>query len=302
MTAVLRAGTRSSPLALWQTDRVARALAELDPDLRCEPVEIRTRGDRDRTTPIAALGETGIFTEALERALLAEEIDLAVHSLKDLPITERDGLVIAAIALREDPRDALVSARAARLAELPSGARVGTSSPRRRAQLLAARPDLVTVPVRGNVDTRVRKTREGELDAVVLAAAGLVRLGLEAEIREWFDPAVMLPAPGQGALAIQCRAADPRRARIARLDDPVVRAAVTAERAFHAALGGGCTAPIGALARHDAGRLTLSGVVAELEGRRLFRVTEQGAAIEAAAIGRRAAERALADGAGALLG
>jgi len=302
VTALLRAGTRSSALALGQTDRVAAALAEVDPEIRCERVEIRTRGDRDRTTPIAELGETGIFTEALEGALLAGEIDFAVHSLKDLPIADRAGLVIAAIALREDPRDALVTTRGAKLAELPHGARVGTSSPRRRAQLLAARPDLVPVPVRGNVDTRVKKTLAGELEAVLLAAAGLKRLGLEARIAELFDPRVMLPAPGQGALAIQCRADAPCRARLARIDDPAVRATVTAERAFHAALGGGCTAPIGALARIDGGILALAGVVADPDGRRLFRIEDRGAPAEAAAIGRRAAERVLASGAGALLG
>jgi hydroxymethylbilane synthase len=300
VTGALRAGTRSSPLALWQTGHVAQALAAVDPELRCEPFEIHTRGDRERATPIAALGETGAFTEALEAALLAGEFDLAVHSLKDLPIADRPGLVIAAVTLREDPRDALVTTRGATLAQLRGGARVGTSSPRRRAQLLAARPDLVAVPVRGNVDSRVHKVLEGELDAVVLAAAGLHRLGLQARIAEYFDLAVMLPAPGQGALAVQCRADDPRRARIARVDEPPVRAAVGAERAFHAALGGGCTAPIGALARVD-GSLELAGVVADPDGRRLVRVDERGAPAEAEAVGRRAAERALAAGARALL-
>ena len=297
---MLQIGTRASALALWQTRRVADALGIVAPELKSEAVPLGTRGDRDRTTPIPALGETGVFTDALERALLAGEIDLAVHSLKDLPIAEREGLATVAICLREDPRDVLVSASGAGLAALPAGARIGTSSPRRRAQLLAARPDLVPVPVRGNVDTRVRKVLEHETDAVILAAAGLHRIGLRDHITEYFDPDVLLPAPGQGALAVQCRVDDPRRDRIARLDDPATRAAAVAERAFHAALGGGCSAPVGALALAN-GALQLRGVVADLDGRRVLRVTERGTQDEAADLGARAAERVLAAGAGGLL-
>jgi len=297
---MLQIGTRASALALWQTRRIADALALVAPDLTSEAVPLGTRGDRDRTTPIPALGETGVFTDALERALLSGEIDLAVHSLKDLPIAEREGLVTVAVCLREDPRDALVSVNGCGLAALPAGARIGTSSPRRRAQLLAARPDLIPVPVRGNVDTRVRRVLDHELDAVVLAAAGLHRLDLHERITEYFDPDVMLPAPGQGALAVQCRADDPRLDRLVGLDEPATRAAAVAERTFHAALGGGCSAPVGALAVAD-GVLQLRGAVADLDGRRVLRVVERGTRAEAEAIGARAAERVLAAGAGALL-
>ena len=208
MTPPVRLGTRRSALARWQTDRIMQALGVIAPELQCEPVPLNTRGDSDRVTPITALGEVGVFTEALESALLAGEIDLAVHSLKDLPIDERPGLLTAAVCMREDVRDVLVAASGVTFASLPVGARVGTSSLRRRAQLLAARPDIEAVPVRGNVDTRVRRALEGDLQGVILAAAGLHRLGMNSVIAEYFDTTTMVPAPGQGALAIQCRAGD----------------------------------------------------------------------------------------------
>ncbi len=207
---------------------------------------------------------------------------------------------MAAICLREDVRDVLVAAGGVTFAALPAGARVGTSSLRRRAQLLAERPDIEAVAVRGNVDTRVRRALDGDLDGVVLAAAGLHRLGLHDVIAEYFDTTRMVPAPGQGALAIQCRAGDPLLALLARLDEPATRAAVTAERTFLASLGGGCSAPVGAWAQVN-GELTLAGMVADADGRQVIRVHESGAASAATQVGQRAAERALAQGAGALL-
>jgi len=300
VTAVVRLGTRASALARWQTDRVMRAIAVLAPELHCEPALLDTRGDSDRVTPIAALGEVGVFTDALERALLAGEIDFAVHSLKDLPIEERPGLTIAAVCLREDVRDALVAAGGLSFASLPRGARVGTSSLRRRAQLLAARRDLEVVSLRGNVDTRVRRALEGDLHAVVLAAAGLHRLDMRHVIAEYFDTSTMVPAPGQGALAIQCRSGDVLLALLTQLDEPGIRPAVTAERAFLAAIGGGCSAPVGAWSEVN-GELTLTGMVADPDGRHVIRVRASGPVEGAERLGRRAAEQALALGAGALL-
>ena len=277
-----------------------QAIGVLAPDLVCEPVQLTTRGDQDRVTPITALGEVGVFTDALERALLAGEIDLDVHSLKDLPIDERPGLTVAAVCMREDVRDVLVAAGGVTFASLPVGARVGTSSLRRRAQLLAARNDIEAVAVRGNVDTRVRRALDGDLHGVVLAAAGLHRLGMHSVIAEYFDTTSMVPAPGQGALAIQCRADDPLLALLQQLDEPATRAAVTAERTFLATLGGGCSAPVGAWAQVN-GELAMTGIVADPDGRQVIRVQVSGSADDAAGLGQRAAERALAQGAGALL-
>ena len=301
MTRPLRIGTRASALARWQTDRIAAALSAQDPDVRCEPVPVTTRGDADRLTPIPALGEVGVFTQALEDALHSGAIDLAVHSLKDLPTTPSPGLTVVAICEREDARDVLVGRAGVGLGDLPPGASVGTSSLRRRAQLLALRRDLRPVPIRGNVDTRVRRTRDGSCDAVILAAAGLHRLGLAQAITEYLPLDVMLPAPGQGALAVQCRTDDANvRRQVARLDAPAVRAAVTAERAFLTALGGGCSAPIGAHAVVN-GTVRLAGVVADPDGHHAIRVRGESGVDDPRAAGRHAAERALAAGAAALL-
>ncbi len=300
MNLVIRIGTRASGLARWQTASVAHAIGVIEPGSHCEAVVLTTRGDQDTETPIAALGEVGVFTDALERALLDGEIDLAVHSLKDLPIEARPGLTVAAICLREDVRDVLVAPAGTTLAALPAGARVGTSSLRRQAQLLAKRADLVPVAVRGNVDTRVRRALGGDLDGVVLAAAGLHRLGLRGAICEYLDTGWMLPAPGQGALAIQCRTDDVLLPIVRRLDEPTTRAAVTAERSFLARLGGGCSAPVGALARVN-GQLELIGMVSDPHGRRVIRVRHAGLLSDSEAIGRLAADQALAQGAAALL-
>ncbi|QTE29456.1 hydroxymethylbilane synthase [Pengzhenrongella sicca] len=271
----IRVGTRASALALTQTGHVA-AVLEAAPGLSAELVRITTDGDR-LTGSLVALGGTGVFVTALRDALLDGRCDVAVHSLKDLPTGAAAGLVIAAIPERADPRDALCARDGLTLAELPAGARVGTGSPRRAAQLLAARPDLAVVDIRGNVDTRLRRVAPGDLDAVVLAAAGLARLGRLAAATELLDPAVMSPAPGQGALAVEARAADatgagdtgPRSAlarALAALDHAPSRLAVTAERALLARLEAGCAAPVGVHARATAAGLVLEAVVCRPDG------------------------------------
>jgi len=285
-------------LALWQTEWVRRELAGLGAESSARLFE--TRGDRDLETPLPAIGGKGLFTAELEDAMRRGEIDAAVHSLKDLPVGDADGLTIAAICHRADPLDVLISARWT-LAELPARARVGTSSARRGAQLLAGRPDLQIVPLRGNVETRVRRGTQ-EMDAAVLAAAGIERLGLAEHVRERLSPAVMLPAPGQGAIAVQCRA-DDREAidTLRRIDHAPTRAAVTAERTFLHALGGGCSAAIGALAEPlgDTGLLRMSAIVCSADGSASIRV--EGSDADAVRLGERLAGRARARGAEELL-
>ena len=303
----LRAGTRGSHLARWQTDFVITQLRRVHPDVQVEPVVIRTRGDQVTDVPLPRLGGKGLFTQELESALRSGGIDFAVHSLKDLPTDEPDGLTLGAILAREDPRDALVAARGMTLDRLPAGARVGTSSPRRRAQLLARRPDLDVRDLRGNVPTRVDRVLRGDLDAAVLAIAGLTRLGMTDRVTEILPPEVMLPAPGQGALAVQIRADDGRMASLlAPLDDRATRLAVTAERAVLKQLEGGCQLPLGALGTIEAGTLTLQAVVATLDGTSAIRETMQASVSEseeamrlgaalAALLLERGADRILAD-------
>ncbi len=262
---VFRIGTRSSKLARWQSDWIAAAWRAQAASI--EIVEIATRGDVHQVGPIAALGEPGAFTKEIQAAVLDGSVDLAVHSLKDLPTKSVDRLALAQVTPRENPADALVAT--APLAALPAGARVGTGSLRRRAQLLHLRPDLKVLPIRGNVDTRLRKLDAGEYDAIVLAAAGLIRLELAGRITELLAPPRMLPAPGQGALAVECRADDADALRIAgRLDDAATRLATGAERTVLAALHGGCSAPIAAWGRFADGKLQLEALVAESNGRR----------------------------------
>jgi hydroxymethylbilane synthase len=266
----LRLGTRASALALAQSGHVADEVSG-QAGREVTLVHVSTAGDRDQTTRVAQFGGTGVFVSALRDALLAGEIDFAVHSYKDLPTASAEGLVIAAVPPRADPRDALIARNGLTLEKLPAGARVGTGAVRRIAQLLAARPDLVYVPIRGNVDTRLGKVTSGELDAVVLAVAGLARLGRGAEITEAIDPDVLLPAPAQGALAVECRADDPELVELlAGLDDLGARAEVTAERALLAALEAGCSAPVAAHARAVLGpqaiEFTLRARVAALDG------------------------------------
>lgn len=285
----LRVGTRASSLSRRQTDWVLQLLRRADPRLQFHVVPVRTAGDRT-SRPIAELGGVGWFTRELERALLEGAVDLVVHSLKDLPTETPGGLVVAATPPREDARDALVG-RWPTLDALPRGARVGTSSPRRRAQLLAYRRDLEVVPLRGNVDTRLRKVDAGEVEAAVLAAAGLVRGGWEDRIRQYLDPEVMLPAPAQGALAVQVRESDgPLVELIRQIDHPPTRAAVRAERAFLRALGGGCTLPVGALATVEGDRLCLRVRVLSEDGSRQVSARREGRPDDPERLGHEAAE------------
>lgn len=301
-TRTLTVGTRPSPLARWQTNHVIGCLQMVWPELDCRIVPLTTTGDKTLDRPLPEIGGTGLFTEELEAALRSGEIDIAVHSLKDLPIDDAPGLIISAISAREDARDVLISCQGWTLAALPRGAHVGTSSRRRSAQLLAARPDLTLLPLRGNVDTRIRKAMQGDYDAIVLAAAGVLRLGLSEHITEYLSFDVMLPAPGQGALAAQCRKDDAAtRGLLSAIDDPMSRAAVTTERAFLEALGGGCSAPVAAYAEcgMQKGECRATGLVASLDGRRVIRVL--GAGPDPAALGQQLAQQALAQGAGELL-
>lgn len=303
-TRTLTLGTRGSALARWQTAWVTARLCHARPGLDCQTKLFTTSGDRILDKPLPEIGGKGLFTEELENALRSGEIDLAVHSLKDLPIDDASGLAIGAICKREDARDALISRSGSTLASLPPGARVGTSSLRRSAQLLAARPDLALLSLRGNVDTRIRKAMNGEYDAIVLAAAGVLRLGLGEHIAEYLPFDVMLPAPGQGALAVQCRADDSAALELlAAIDDPDCRAAVTAERAFLNALGGGCSAPVAAYAQstihNPQSRIQMTGLVASPDGRRAVRVSGEGN--DPLALGAELAQQALAQGAGELL-
>lgn len=295
-TRPLRLGTRRSALAVTQSGQVADRLRALGHDV--ELVDIVTVGDVS-SAPLTSIGGTGVFVSALRSALREGEVDLAVHSLKDLPVAAEPDLVLAAVPAREDPRDVVVAREGLSLAGLPAASRVGTGSPRRAAQLAVARPDLSVMPVRGNVDTRVRLVRSGECDAVVLAAAGLARLGRSDEATDVLDPHVMLPAPGQGALAVECRRSDPEVRRVLSvLDDARTRLCTTAERSLLATLEAGCTAPVGALAqliRVD--RLQLTGFAGTPDGGWFVRRTLGGVSSEPEALGRRLAEEMLAAGA-----
>jgi hydroxymethylbilane synthase len=267
----LRVGTRGSRLALRQTEIALEALRKAHPEAIFETRTITTAGDRTRAS-LSEIGGRGVFVIEIERALLAGEIDVAVHSLKDLPTDETPGLAIAAVLPREDPRDVLISRRGARIEQLAEEALVGTGSPRRAAQLLAIRPDFRVTDIRGNVDTRMAKVESGDYDAVVLAAAGLARLEWLDRASQIFDPDEMLPAPGQGALALQVRTDDADAFAVAlAADDAETRAAVTAERAFERRLGGGCHAAIAALGRLVDDRLRLQGLVADPAGGKIFR-------------------------------
>ncbi len=300
----LRLGTRRSLLARTQSGTVAAALGRAGASV--DLVEVSTLGDRSPAA-VAELGGTGVFVTALREQLLEGAVDFVVHSLKDLPTVPAAGLRLAAVPRREDPRDVLVDRAGRTLGELPPGTRVGTGSPRRTAQLGALGLGLDVLAIRGNVDTRLRRVAAGELDAVVLARAGLSRLGRLAEVTEVIDPLQMLPAPGQGALAVECRADDESLVELlGRLDDAETRAAVTAERTLLAALEAGCTAPVGALAdvaEGDAGKLEiyLRAAVLALDGSRTLRLSATGPPSAAAEIGRSLAADLLAAGAADLM-
>jgi len=295
-TRTLTVGTRGSVLALTQTDSVVRALCGHNPGLDVRVQRITTKGDALRDVPLAALGGRGVFVDAIEEALRRREIDLAVHSAKDLPSRVPPDLAIAAFLERADARDVLVS-RAGRLEELPPGARVGTSSLRRVSLIHAVRPDVETVDLRGNVDTRLRKLDAGDYDAIMLAAAGLIRLGLGNRITEWLPAESMLPSPGQGALAIEVRSDDHELRTLVRpLAHEPTEAALAAERAFLAQLGVGCAAAVGAYGTLDAdGRLTLRARIGSSDGRSV-RGHEIGPPDRAAELGERLADRLLASG------
>jgi hydroxymethylbilane synthase len=297
-----RIGTRGSRLALRQTEIVLQALRRHHPDASFEVRPVRTAGDKQARASLSEIGGRGVFVAELERALLSRDIDIAVHSLKDLPSEETGGLLLAAVCRREDARDVLISREGQHLADLPAGATVGTGSPRRAAQVRAARPDLRLVDIRGNVDTRIRKAQAGEVDAVILAAAGLARLGWLDRASQVIPPEVMLPAVGQGALALQVRADDAGAIDLAgAIDDAPTRGATAAERAFLRRLGGGCHAAIAAFAETDGEKLRLRGLVAAAGEGDLLRGEVRGAATEAEALGAALAESLLEQGAEALL-
>ncbi|KQV71434.1 porphobilinogen deaminase [Nocardioides sp. Root122] len=304
MNEPLRLGTRASALATTQSGHVADMIRErLGRDV--ELVEVSTEGDRS-SAPLATLGGTGVFVSALRDALLEGRVDVAVHSLKDLPTTPAEGIALAAIPLREDPRDVVVARDGLTLGELPVGSRLGTGSPRRVSQLAALGLGLELQGIRGNVDTRIRKVREGEVDAIVLARAGLSRLGRLGEATEVLDPLQMLPAPGQGALAVECRSGDAELvAALAQLDDAATRAAVTAERAVLATLEAGCSAPLGALAEvvegEDGEELWLRAVALSTDGGLSVRMSATGSVDDAAGLGTRLASEMLDEGAADLM-
>lgn len=298
-TPSLRLGTRGSPLARWQAEWVAAQLAARG--IAVQMVHISTQGDV-RTGPLGQIGGQGLFTKEIQRALLTGEIDLAVHSLKDLPTEPVPGLALAAVPPRESTADVLVSNRFASLDALPTAARVGSGSLRRKTQLLHLRPDLQLAEIRGNVDTRLRKLDEGEYDAIVLAEAGLKRLGLQARIASVIPRSIMLPAVGQGALGIETRADDARtRELLAPLDDFATHAAVRAERSLLAALRGGCLAPVGAFARIDGDELLLDSTVLSADGRQRLSASGRSAPDAAVALGARVAEQLIAQGASQLI-
>ncbi|HEY2988186.1 MAG TPA: hydroxymethylbilane synthase [Candidatus Binatia bacterium] len=292
----IRIGTRGSALAMAQTTWVKCKLQERYPDLQVEVITIKTSGDRFLAAPIKAIPGKGIFVKEIEEALLRKQIDLAVHSMKDLPTEITAGLAIAAIPEREDARDVLVSAADHALKDLPAGARIGTGSLRRRAQILHCRPDLAVEPIRGNVDTRLRKLEHGEVEGLVMAAAGLKRLGLEKHIAEYLAEEICLGAVAQGALALQTRASDPAVEMVLFLRHAPTMQEVAAERAFLTRLGGGCQLPVGARARVEDDRLRLMGVVADPDGHKVLREESEGSAAQGERLGTTLAERLLALG------
>jgi hydroxymethylbilane synthase len=298
MTTTLRLATRASPLALWQANHVVGLLHAIAPDIAFELVKIETTGDQIRDKPLSQIGGDGLFTKQIQQAVAEGLADLAVHSLKDLPTTVVDGLLLAAVPERGPSGDAYISNRHSTFDAMPSGAVVGTSSVRRRAQLVHRRPDLRFVNIRGNVDTRLRKMAEHGLDALVLAEAGLRRLGLDHAITEVLDLSWMLPAVGQGALGLECRADDASTIGLLRkIDHPPTSYAVRAERAMLFALGGGCQVPIGAATWVEGQTLTLHGAVLPPDGSRLISGWVTGDVKEAESIGRRLAAELLAKGA-----
>lgn len=298
MRSIIKIGTRQSALALWQAEYVAKCLRDKYPGLTVELVKMTTKGDRILDAPLSKIGGKGLFTKALETAMLEQRTDIAVHSLKDMPALVPEGLTIACITKRYDAGDAFVSNKYDRFDQLPAGAVVGTSSLRRRAQLLAMRPDLAIRDLRGNVNSRLAKLDGGEYDALILACAGLKRLGFGGRIKEVISRENLLPAVGQGALAIEARAEDKEILElIGFLDHEDTRAAASLERAFLARVEGGCQVPVGVYAQVKEAVIEAEAVIASLDGSRVFRGKITGGLEEAASLGRQLAESLLADGA-----
>lgn len=292
--------TRPSKLARWQTNHVINALKNLHPGLECEEKIITTQGDKILDKPLPEIGGKGLFTQELESELLSGAVHCAVHSLKDLPVENPAGLTVGCIPGRAEVRDALISAEGYTVATLPHGSTIGTSSLRRAAQMISRRMDLKVESLRGNVDTRLHKALDHQYDAIILAGAGLTRLGLDNYVTEWLSIDVMLPAPGQGALAVQCRVDDSSTLKIlAALEDNDTRQAVTAERAFLSGLGGGCSVPVAAYAHVENEMISLTGLVISEDGRRAIQVNRSGA--DAQLLGNELAQRAIAQGANEIL-
>ncbi|MCB1789986.1 MAG: hydroxymethylbilane synthase [Gammaproteobacteria bacterium] len=298
----VRIATRKSPLAMWQAEHVAAALRQAHPGLAVEILGMTTQGDKILDTPLAKIGGKGLFVKELEQGMLNGEADIAVHSMKDVPVELPEGLHLAVILEREDPRDAFVSNHHASLVSLPEGARVGTSSLRRQCQLADRRPDLEIVPLRGNVNTRLRKLDDSEYDAIILAAAGLLRLGFAERIRSFIDTDDSLPAIGQGAIGIECRSDDARiNALLAPLHHADTAACVRAERAMNHRLEGGCQVPIGGHATLADGELFLRGLVGTVDGSEIVRAEIRGPQAQAEQLGKSLAEELLEHGAAQIL-
>lgn len=298
MRSTIKIGTRQSALALWQAEYVAKCLRKKYPGLRVELVKMTTKGDRILDAPLSKIGGKGLFTKALETAMLERRTDIAVHSLKDMPAIVPEGLAIACITKRFDPGDAFVSNKYDRFDQLPRGAVIGTSSLRRKAQLLALRPDLTIRDLRGNVNSRLAKLDAGEYDAVILACAGLKRLGFGDRIKEVVSQEDLLPAVGQGALAIEAREGDEEVLDLIKfLNDEDTRTAATLERSFLARVEGGCQVPVGVYAQVKEGGIEAEAVIASLDGAKVYRGKITGSLEEAPALGRQLAESLLADGA-----
>jgi hydroxymethylbilane synthase len=298
----IRIGTRGSRLALWQAEQVAERTRALLPGAECELVVIKTQGDKILDVALSRIGDKGLFTKELEQALAAGTVDMAVHSLKDLPTTLPEGMALGAVLERENPCDVLLSAAGLTLGALPVGARVGTSSLRRASQLRHLRPDLEVVSIRGNVETRVARVHAGEVDAAVLAYAGVARMGMLSEVSEVLAPELVLPAVGQGAIAVEIRRDDQEMSALAPLlNHQRTACEVAAERAYLRALEGGCQVPLGCLARCSGDRLVLQGMVGSLDGSRLLRENVEGPAESAVALGQELARRLMARGAGDIL-
>jgi len=300
--AVLRIATRQSKLALWQAEHVAALLRAAHPSLQIELVRITTQGDRILDRPLADIGGKGLFIKELEVALAEQRADIAVHSMKDVPSELPVGMMLAAMLPRADARDAFLSTRYATIDSLPKGARIGTSSLRRECQLRAMRGDIEIVPLRGNVDTRLRKLDAGEFDAIILASAGLIRLGLGARITQFLPIEQSLPAVGQGIIGIECRAGDAGNLQyLSALDDAAAQTCIAAERAFAQRLEGSCQSPIGGYAQLSDTSIKLQGLIASIDGSQIFRDSIQGPQKDAVSLGRALAERMLFAGADKLL-